>query len=310
MKYFWDTLLDADLESDALGWQYISGTLPDGREFDRIDNPEYEGYKFDPNGEYVRRWLPELARLPTEWIHHPWDAPESVLQAAGVELGSNYPLPVVEIEEAKARLRAALTEMWHMESASRAAAENGQEEGLGDSSEIPLNDFPQELQMDVDDEHVRATNNPVPVRRQGDQMVPTVTSSLVRSEEEASVGPGDSIADSRPEVPSDENFDMEQLREEISVQLTRNPAIPGLDRPGPAAESTSSWLGREGGLVPVWSPPSNSSNSEHIMVEEAEVVSGGYLHRHSRSHQINWQPLSSTRRNLEVESTHQANAIS
>ncbi|KAF2299694.1 hypothetical protein GH714_002520 [Hevea brasiliensis] len=66
MKYFWDTLLDADLESDALGWQYISGTSP----------MAFEGYKFDPHGEYVRRWLPELARLPTEWIHHPWNAPD------------------------------------------------------------------------------------------------------------------------------------------------------------------------------------------------------------------------------------------
>ncbi|KAK6130739.1 hypothetical protein DH2020_035527 [Rehmannia glutinosa] len=135
MKYFWDTLLDADLESDALGWQYISGTLPDGREFDRIDNPQFEGYEFDPNGEYVRRWLPELARLPTEWIHHPWNAPESVLEAAGIELGSNYPLPLVEIDAAKARLQEALSQMWQHETASRAAVENGMEEGLGDSSE-------------------------------------------------------------------------------------------------------------------------------------------------------------------------------
>ncbi|KAG0448714.1 hypothetical protein HPP92_027684 [Vanilla planifolia] len=110
MKYFWDTLLDADLESDALGWQYISGTLPDGRELDRIDNPQFEGYKFDPHGEYVRRWLPELSRLPTEWIHHPWDAPESVLQAAGVELGSNYPFPIVHLSAAKQRLQEALAE--------------------------------------------------------------------------------------------------------------------------------------------------------------------------------------------------------
>ena len=65
MKYFWDTLLDANLESDVFGWQSISGTLPDGREFNRIDNPQFERYKFDPNGEYVRRWFPELAKLPT-----------------------------------------------------------------------------------------------------------------------------------------------------------------------------------------------------------------------------------------------------
>ncbi|KAE8666805.1 Cryptochrome-1 [Hibiscus syriacus] len=92
----------------------------------------FEGYKFDPHGEYVRRWLPELARLPTDWIHHPWNAPECVLQAAGIELGSNYPLPIVGIDAAKDRLQEALSEMWQLEAASRAAIENGTEEGLGD----------------------------------------------------------------------------------------------------------------------------------------------------------------------------------
>ncbi|KAK9270060.1 hypothetical protein L1049_025633 [Liquidambar formosana] len=177
MKYFWDTLLDADLESNALGWQYISGTLPDGREFDRIDNPQFEGYKFDPNGEYVRRWLPELARLPTEWIHHPWNAPESVLQAAGIELGSNYPLPIVEIDAAKTRLQKALSEMWQREAASRAAMENETEEGLGDSTETAPIAFPQDIQMEENHEPVR--NNPNTVTRRYEvQMVPTMTSSL------------------------------------------------------------------------------------------------------------------------------------
>lgn len=108
MKYFWDALLDADLENDILGWQYISGGLPDGHELDRMDDPQMEGYKFDPQGEYVRKWLPELSRLPTEWIHHPWDTPPSVLRAAGVELGSNYPRPLVEFTAARSRLENAL----------------------------------------------------------------------------------------------------------------------------------------------------------------------------------------------------------
>lgn len=110
MKYFWDALLDADLENDILGWQYISGGLPDGHELDRMDNPQMEGYKYDPHGEYVRKWLPELSRLPTEWIHHPWDAPPRVLRAAGVELGSNYPRPLVEFAAARDRLETALRE--------------------------------------------------------------------------------------------------------------------------------------------------------------------------------------------------------
>ena len=88
---------------------------------DQINNPQFEGYKFDPVGDYVRRWLPELARFPTKWIHHPWDAPQVVLQAVGVELGSNYPLPIVEISAAKERLQEALQEMWQREAIARAS---------------------------------------------------------------------------------------------------------------------------------------------------------------------------------------------
>lgn len=112
MKYFWDALLDADLENDILGWQYISGGLPDGHGLDRIDNPQLEANKWDPHGEYVRKWLPELSRLPSEWIHHPWDAPPSVLRAAGIELGCNYPRPIVEFAAARERLELALAEVW------------------------------------------------------------------------------------------------------------------------------------------------------------------------------------------------------
>eukprot|EP00249_Psilotum_nudum_P022231 c28427_g1_i1 orf=1839-3896(-) len=136
MKYFWDTLLDADLESDILGWQYISGSLPDGHELDRMDSPQIEGYRFDPQGEYVRRWLPELSRLPTDWIHHPWDAPPAVLCAAGIELGSNYPRPIVEIPAARARLELAIAMMWEADTAHKASFANGSEEGLGDTIEF------------------------------------------------------------------------------------------------------------------------------------------------------------------------------
>ncbi|KAJ7548187.1 hypothetical protein O6H91_07G001600 [Diphasiastrum complanatum] len=119
MKYFWDSLLDADFECDVLGWQYISGGLPDGHELDRLDNPQVEGCKLDPQGEYVRKWLPELSRLPSEWIHHPWDAPPSVLRAAGIELGCNYPRPIVELVAAKDRLQRAIAQMLEKEAASK-----------------------------------------------------------------------------------------------------------------------------------------------------------------------------------------------
>ncbi|NP_001303186.1 cryptochrome-2 [Brassica napus] len=109
MKYFWDTLLDADLECDIIGWQYISGSLPDGHELDRLDNPAIQGAKYDPEGEYIRQWLPELARLPTEWIHHPWDAPLTVLKASGVELGTNYAKPIVDIDTARELLTKAIS---------------------------------------------------------------------------------------------------------------------------------------------------------------------------------------------------------
>ncbi|CAL9761918.1 unnamed protein product [Musa acuminata subsp. burmannicoides] len=312
MKYFWDTLLDADLESDALGWQYISGSLPDGRELDRIDNPQFEGYKFDPHGEYVRRWLPELARLPTQWIHHPWDAPESVLQAAGVELGSNYPLPIVEIAAAVARLQEALAEMWQLEAASRAALENGTEEGLGDSSELPVIDFPQEVHMEVEQEQLRINNSPASGRRHQDQMVPSMTSSLVRvEEEEVSTSSGNADADSRAEVPSHTTYGLLPQREPtdqagmhtVRDNVTQHFNPTRLEMPehsiGP---SSGSWRERDSGVVPVWSPPTTSSCSGLLATED-----GG--HPHSRQ-LMNWGQLSQTRtRSWEVENTLQPNAI-
>lgn len=303
MKYFWDTLLDADLESDALGWQYISGTLPDGREVDRIDNPQFEGYKFDPNGEYVRRWLPELARLPTEWIHHPWNAPESVLVAAGIELGSNYPRPIVEIDAAKARLEEALSEMWQLEAAARAALENGTDEGLGDSESMPIA-FPNDLQMDIDNDPER--NNATTVQHYEDQMVPSMASSFFRVEdEEASLDLQNSAADNRAEVPTDLNVYQELRREVVNpghMQTVRiNGILPQfndstliLNGEDSTAESlSSSSSGR--GVVPVWSP-SASSYSEQFVGEESGIgTSSSYLQRQQQSHQLmNWRRLSQT----------------
>lgn len=299
MKYFWDTLLDADLESDALGWQYISGTLPDGRELDRIDNPQFEGYKFDPNGEYVRRWLPELARLPTEWIHHPWNGPDSVLQAAGIELGSNYPRPIVEIEAAKARLQEALSKMWP-------AFENGMEEGFGDSESMPIA-FPTDIQMDVD--HEPARNNPGTVpRRYEDQMVPSMNTFSRGEEEEASLDQRNSAVDSRAEVPTHVRVNQESIRETLNqenMQTIRaeatlpqfNIAIGLRDAEDSAGETSSGSRRRErdGGVVPVWSP-STSSYSEQLLGEENGIgTSSSYLQRHPQSHELlNWRRLSQT----------------
>lgn len=107
LKHYWDALLDADLECDALGWQYVAGCLADAHEFSYIIDHATEAKKFDPDGNYIRRWLPVLARVPTAYIHRPWEAPESLLDDAGVELGSNYPFPVISVEESKMTLKAA-----------------------------------------------------------------------------------------------------------------------------------------------------------------------------------------------------------
>ncbi|AES60287.1 putative deoxyribodipyrimidine photo-lyase [Medicago truncatula] len=138
MKYFWDTLLDADLESDILGWQYISGSLPDGHELERLDDPEIQGTKYDPEGEYIRQWLPELARIPTEWIHHPWNAPLTVLKASGIELGQNYPKPIIEIDLAREQLTQAIFKMWEDEAASKASTSENKHEVVDDSENLSI----------------------------------------------------------------------------------------------------------------------------------------------------------------------------
>lgn len=94
--WFWDTLVDADLASNSASWQWVSGSGADAAPYFRIFNPVKQGEKFDFEGAYVRRWVPELARLPTSWIHKPWAAPAEVLIAAGVELGKDYPEPIVD----------------------------------------------------------------------------------------------------------------------------------------------------------------------------------------------------------------------
>lgn len=109
--WFWDTLVDADLASNTLGWQWISGCGADAAPYFRIFNPVLQGEKFDSRGEYVRRWVPELATLPDAFIHQPWSAPREVLTGAGVVLGKTYPHPIVDHAEARSRALAALVEM-------------------------------------------------------------------------------------------------------------------------------------------------------------------------------------------------------
>jgi deoxyribodipyrimidine photo-lyase len=105
--WFWDTLVDADLAQNAVNWQWVAGSGPDAAPYFRVFNPVLQGEKFDPKGAYVRRWLPELARLPTEHLHRPWEASAAVLAAAGVRLGCDYPAPILDHGAARKRALAA-----------------------------------------------------------------------------------------------------------------------------------------------------------------------------------------------------------
>ncbi|PWT97831.1 MAG: deoxyribodipyrimidine photolyase [Candidatus Melainabacteria bacterium] len=102
-KWFWDTLVDADLANNTLGWQWSAGCGADAAPYFRIFNPVLQGKKFDPSGDYVRRWVPELAGLPAKWMHCPWMAPQVELARAGIKLGGSYPLPLVDHSEARLR---------------------------------------------------------------------------------------------------------------------------------------------------------------------------------------------------------------
>jgi len=102
--WFWDTLVDADLANNVANWQWVAGSGADAQPFFRIFNPVRQAEKFDPDGAYVRRWVPEIARLPDRWLHRPWETPPNALSEAGIELGRDYPPPMVD--HAAARLRA------------------------------------------------------------------------------------------------------------------------------------------------------------------------------------------------------------
>jgi deoxyribodipyrimidine photo-lyase len=105
--WFWDTLVDADQASNAGNWQWVAGSGADASPWFRIFNPVGQGEKFDADGAYVRRWIPELARLPDEVIHRPWTARPEVLSHARVTLGLTYPHPIVDHGEARVRTLAA-----------------------------------------------------------------------------------------------------------------------------------------------------------------------------------------------------------
>lgn len=101
--WFWDTLCDADPANNAASWQWVAGSGADAAPYFRVFNPMIQGAKFDPDGTYVRRWIPELAKIETKYIHAPWEAPADALAKAGVKLGVTYPMPLVDHPAARER---------------------------------------------------------------------------------------------------------------------------------------------------------------------------------------------------------------
>jgi len=108
-RWFWDTLVDADLANNTLGWQWTAGCGPDAAPFIRVFNPTLQAERFDAEGEFIRRYVPELANLPTPLILEPWKAPPLVLAEAGVDLGRSYPYPIVDHPAARKRALAAFS---------------------------------------------------------------------------------------------------------------------------------------------------------------------------------------------------------
>lgn len=100
-RWFWDTLLDADLANNSSGWQWVAGSGADASPYFRIFNPITQGEKFDKQGRYIRRWVPELSAMPDRYLNCPWEAPAETLEAAGVTLGKDYPQPIVEHRPAR-----------------------------------------------------------------------------------------------------------------------------------------------------------------------------------------------------------------
>lgn len=102
-RWFWDTLVDASLANNTLGWQWVAGSGADAAPYYRIFNPVLQSQKFDTQGRYIRHWIPELSKLPDAALHAPWQADAVTLASAGVTLGKTYPLPIVDLAATRDR---------------------------------------------------------------------------------------------------------------------------------------------------------------------------------------------------------------
>jgi deoxyribodipyrimidine photo-lyase len=102
-RWFWDCLFDADLANNSASWQWVAGCGADAAPYFRIFNPVTQGQKFDPDGDYVRQYVPELKDLPNKYIHAPWEASQDILKQANFILGESYPKPIVDLKLSRER---------------------------------------------------------------------------------------------------------------------------------------------------------------------------------------------------------------
>jgi deoxyribodipyrimidine photo-lyase len=110
-RWFWDTLVDADLASNTLGWQWAGGCGADAAPYFRIFNPMTQSEKFDKQGHYIRTYVPELKAVPDRYLAAPWEMPESVQRAVGCVIGEDYPAPIIEHKPAREAALAALASL-------------------------------------------------------------------------------------------------------------------------------------------------------------------------------------------------------
>ena len=102
-EWFWDTLVDADIASNSASWQWVAGTGADAAPYFRIFNPITQSKKFDPDGDYIKKYIPELKNIPSKYIHLPCELDEKSLVECGVKLGSDYPKPIVDLSVTRQR---------------------------------------------------------------------------------------------------------------------------------------------------------------------------------------------------------------
>ena len=100
-RWFWDCLVDADLASNSASWQWVAGCGADAAPYFRIFNPVTQGEKFDPDGQYIREFIPELKDLPIKYLYSPWEAPKEILDNANITLGKDYPFPIVNLKASR-----------------------------------------------------------------------------------------------------------------------------------------------------------------------------------------------------------------